>query len=288
MVDDDGDDKRLTLQECADAFALLFPQGPAGADVLAELAPDGWDKSELLLAAHPTPKMLFEEATRLHNNIENLCKNLKKDQEPPMPPPTMKEFTESYKEVPVDSRMECADIVGKCLWVIFSDNHDVIAPDGRMADIGSFRGAGEFIAQWMTEALTDDCYDYMDFYMGTYRISQRADMSPVYRLIFRRLKRLGFGWKYSFPRIGVVQMGPFSKETSPDGAGYDLSAALEQEQAAEKKQRDFEEMRERLRVSYNESVKEARTLPPPEIVKAYMSVYGRAPGGWPPIADEGE
>ena len=71
-----------------------------------------------------------------------------------------------------------AEIIGKCLWDIFSDNHEVIAADGRLADTGSFRGSGGFLAQWMDEALGCSNYDYMDFYMGTVWINQRADMSP--------------------------------------------------------------------------------------------------------------
>src|ERR1041384_5868463 len=122
--DDDRDDKRLSIRECEDVFARLFPQG-IGEDVLAELALEGWEKSELLLVAHPTHEILFDEATRLHNNIENLFKNRKKDQEPASPPPTIEEIAESYQQVPVDARTECAQIVGRCLWDIFSDNHDV-------------------------------------------------------------------------------------------------------------------------------------------------------------------
>lgn len=32
-------------------------------------------------------------------------------------------------------------------WDVFSDNHEVIAADGRVADIGSFRGASAFRAE---------------------------------------------------------------------------------------------------------------------------------------------
>ena len=70
-------------------------------------------------------------------------------------------------------------------------------------------------------------------------------------------------------------------------AGYDPSEALKLEQEESRKQKEFEEMQKNLRQSYNETVREARKLPPPETVKAFMNIYGRAPRGWPPEEDEG-
>jgi hypothetical protein len=37
-------------------------------------------------------------------------------------------------------------LVGQCLWNILSDNHEVLAADGRVLDIGSFRASGGFLA----------------------------------------------------------------------------------------------------------------------------------------------
>lgn len=86
--------------------------------------------------------------------------------------------------------------VAACLWDVFSDNHDVIAPDGRLADIGSFRGAAGFLAAFLNAKLGTSRYGYLDFYMGTLWKSPDADPSPVYRMIFRRLQREGCAWHY--------------------------------------------------------------------------------------------
>lgn len=71
---------------------------------------------------------------------------------------------------------ELTELVGRRLWDIFSDNHEVIAADGRVADIGSFRGASAFL---------DECAsgirgtwregDYMRFYLGTIWMSDGRD-----------------------------------------------------------------------------------------------------------------
>lgn len=42
-------------------------------------------------------------------------------------------------------------------------------------------------------------YDYMDFYMGTVWIADRADLTPVFTAIFRRLVAQGCDWRYIRP-----------------------------------------------------------------------------------------
>jgi hypothetical protein len=60
------------------------------------------------------------------------------------PEPTLDEVRREYQP-PVEQDEEVTQLIGLCLWDIFSDNHEVIAADGRVADIGSFRGAGAFL-----------------------------------------------------------------------------------------------------------------------------------------------
>jgi hypothetical protein len=59
----------------------------------------------------------------------------------PRPEPTLEDVRREYEPAAV----EVTELVGLCLWDIFSDNHDVIADDGRLANIGSFRGAGALL-----------------------------------------------------------------------------------------------------------------------------------------------
>jgi hypothetical protein len=160
---------------------------------------------------HPPVEQLFEERLAMHRNLEQV-RRLGRPREgtaalEPRPEPTLEEVRREYEPSPANQDEEVIELVGLCLWDIFSDNHDVIAADGRVADIGSFRGAGAFLDEYVTrdqEGWRDG--DYMRFYMGTIWISRRADLMPVYALIFRRLKAAGADWVYHFPEIGIVEL----------------------------------------------------------------------------------
>jgi hypothetical protein len=145
---------RLTDRELYALFDRLFPHGFAGSDVLAEIAPEGFEHSPLLACFHPSVEQLFEERVAIHRNLEEWRRlgRRRKDSAAlePRPEPTLKDMRREYEPSLVNEEGEVTELVGLCLWDIFSDNHDVIAADGRFADIGSFRGAGAFLDEYLT------------------------------------------------------------------------------------------------------------------------------------------
>lgn len=153
------------------------------------------------------------------------------------------------------------ELLGCCLWDIFSHNHDVIGPDGRAYHLGSFRGTGDFLADRMAAVYDDPGFDYIDFYMGTLG---EDDHGPVYEWIFRGLKDAGCDWIYSFPRIQLLRLGepaPADGSTDDDDAAREFAASLDR--------------------AHEEAVRKARERPLPALVAAYRRVYGRLPEGWP-------
>jgi hypothetical protein len=258
---DQRQDKRLTDRELHTFFDRLFPHGFAGAELLAEIAPEGWERSPLLACFHPSVQQLFEERVTVHRNLEawrQLGSRRKGTAAlDPRPKPTLEDVQREYETSPVNDQDEVTELVGLCLWDIFSDNHDVIAADGRIANIASFRGAGAFQDEYLTrdqEGWRDG--DYMRFYMGTIWISRRADLMPVYAMIFRRLKAAG--------------------------AAYSVSQAAVAELEAQKRRAEVEQFRAELREANARAREEAMDRPPPATVPAYRQVYGRDPRGWPP------
>ena len=130
-------------------FDRLFPRGFAGQDVVDQIASQGWEQSPLLACFHPSVERIFEERLLLRRNLERLRRLRRRSDgtvaDGASPEPTLEDVRKEYEPSPVEQDDEVTQLVGLCLWDTFSDNHEVIAADGRLADIGSFRGAGAFI-----------------------------------------------------------------------------------------------------------------------------------------------
>jgi hypothetical protein len=249
--------ERYKDEECASLFAVLFPNGFAGKDVLAEIAPEGYPQSTLRFAFHPTVDQVHWERVQSHRNFQSWPwrdKERSKEAEP-----TLEEVVAEYKDFPIATDCEVRELVGMCLWDVFSNGHEVVALDGRLVDIGSWRGAGGFIAEQLNLQIAESKYDYTDFYMGTVWVSQRADLTPVYEMIFRRLKERLLNWRYRFPELGLIEF----PSDQPDGA----------------RSLQIERMRAELEQMHRQAIEDAKDQPVPAIVLAYQSVYGAFPHG---------
>jgi hypothetical protein len=201
----------------------------------------------------------------------------------PQPEPTLEDVRREYEPSPINEEEEVTELVGLCLWDVFSDNHDVIAADGRLADIGSFRAAGAFLDEHLTrdqEGWRDG--DYLRFYLGTIWIHRRADLTPVYAMIFRRLKAVGADWVYHFPELGIIELAPTDDDTGKPDQEYSVSQAAVAELEAQQRRAEVERFRAELRETNARAREEAMDRPPPTTVRAYRQVYGRDPRGWPP------
>ena len=244
---DRPDPPRLSDRECYELFDRLFPGGFAGDDVVEELVANG---GETVLSTF----VATAPETQAPDTVAN------------------------------GPSTALGELVALCLWDVFSENHDVLAADGRIADLGSWRGSADFLADILNAQLRTRRFDYMHFYMGTsgFRLgSEPIDPAPVYLLIFDRLRANGFDWRYSFPQIHLVDLRPLAgepdggEESKPEWEGYSPSEAF----ADEAKRRELAGDLERRN---REAIEAARDRPPPATVEAYRKVYGRFPEGWPP------
>jgi len=268
-------------------FDRLFPRGFAGQDVLDEIAPEGWERSPLLACFHPSVERIYEERLLMHRNLEELRRMRRRRDgsatDVSSPEPALEDVRKDYEPSPVEQNAEVTELVGLCLWDTFSDNHEVIAADGRLADIGSFRGAGAFIDEYLTR--DRDGWregDYMRFYMGTIWIGQRADLAPVYAMIFSRLKAVGADWVYHFPELGIVELPSKDDDRAPSAPGYSVSQSAIAELNAQRRRAEVQRFRAELEEGNARAREEAMDREPPATVRAYRQVYGRDPRGWPP------
>lgn len=272
----------LTNNECKDLLNALFPQGFAGRDVEKAIVPESWKHSALKAAFHPSPEQRYKEFIQRSRNLHKLS-GKGKDSEQTTSELTFEEFLAEYQDPPCEPRRELQELAGLCIWDVFSDSHEVIAPDGRIADLGSFRGTGGFIADYLNEREDNPIkYDYIDFYMGTKLISQRADLSPVYQMIFRRLKQMGGDWIYHFPQLYLIQLRK-PKDRSDDPEQYDAGRAVADELEEREQEQKHEELKKDLAQKNREAAEEAARNEPPRIVSAYADAFGHLPKGWPPV-----
>lgn len=284
---------QLTDEQCWALLEQLFPNGLCDPALVEALAPEGWERSPLVRIAHPTAEQRYEEALRFRDNLRSLMKVRAPEQAETLPAVSLEAIREEMRkeDESVNAIKDCADLVGQCLWDIFSSNHDVVTADGQRVHLGSFRGSAGFIADFRNKSdqRLEDLgilrMDYVQFYMGTELVRHRADVRPVYELIFRRMQRCGLDWRYAHPRLFLFNLRPLAEALRKDGAqglDYDPTENYWREREEAAREAEVAEFQRGLDDDYRRSVENARSGPPPATVEAYRAVYGHWPAGWPP------
>ncbi|MCW3108044.1 MAG: hypothetical protein JWQ09_2550 [Segetibacter sp.] len=112
----------------------------------------------------------------------------------------------------------------------------------------------------------------MDFYMGGIFRHERADLTPVYEFIFKKLSAKNLDWEYSFPRMGLIS---FSKDEDEkdDIANYNPEEAVKKQLEKEQQQNDTEKLQQQFDDLYKSEYEEARYKKPSAEVMAYYNVY---------------
>ena len=245
--------------QCIAVFDRLFPQGFAGDVMLNEIAPEGWARSPLAAVFHPSVDQVYEKCVQLHSNIQSLC--LGDTGRSLQPPATRDEIAREFSQTPIETEREVRELVGKCVWDVFSDNHEVIDADQRVVDLGSFRATGGFIADYVNRCVGFEEYDYIDFYLGTIWIAQRADLTPAYRMLFRRLIKCDLDWIYHFSKLHLIDLQPLrdclEHGKGPEWVGYDPEEALARVQAEEERPRELRSLRDSLGEDHRKAIEES-------------------------------
>ncbi|MFC1482708.1 hypothetical protein ACFL56_00440 [Candidatus Margulisiibacteriota bacterium] len=172
---------------------------------IPKLIPKTFEKSDIYRVLNPTPKQQYKEAVRLYK-VTKKWKN-------PIDKPRRKKYRGQVYPNKKHSDKEIIEqmiyLTGMCIWDIFSDNNEVISNNNKVYDLGSFRGTAGEIAEFINNFYEEYIppffvghYDYCDFYMGTLWIGQRADIAPIYKIIFKTIKSWEADWRlFSFVKI---------------------------------------------------------------------------------------
>jgi hypothetical protein len=245
------------------------------------LAPDGWDDSPLADHAFPPPD---EQEQQARSFMDEMNERLQESGNEAMDEDVQERLFEHMHQrgaAPDVGGTGACDVIGMALWDVFSDNHDVIDPDGVAYHLGSFRGSARFIADTLNETYDlGERYTYLDFYMGASVGEGDEAFLPVYEWIFRRLYERDCDWIYAFPRLHLISFDS-PEDESDDPAAYDPAASVERDLEREENEQEIEELREELDRLHEEAVERAKDEPLPLVVRAYRTVFGELPDGWP-------
>ena len=271
--------EQYSIEECEQLFMALFPHGFAGSDVADALTPNGWEKSPYVFAFHPTVEQAYQRHVESHESLMHLLALTKSEKISELE--SFEDFKLDYKIGEIHPEIELQEIVAACVWDIFSDNNDVVKDD-KVYDIGSFRGAARFIANWLNRT-SEEKYDYIDFYMGSFAKADFCDLTPIYELIFSRLKQMGGDWIFHFTKMNLVDFSNKTNQKPTNLENYNPNEALAHELKKQEEHKAKDNFKEQLEEINAKQKEDALYKPPPPVVKAYRNVFGKFPMGWPPL-----
>src|SRR5437762_4321972 len=267
------DRSRLSDAELRGFLNGLFPRGLAGPDVVAEVAPEGWDRSPLLGCFHPSVEQVFEEEKR--GRRESLHNEARRDVDPnadyvTAPRSKLREVRSQWEPQPVRPIDELGELMGLCLWDVFSDGHVVVAADGRAADFGPFAESSKFLDRYVGGEICSSGRKCFGFSWGTHTLAKRADLTSIFAMIFHRLRSAGGEWVYrGWAEFLVSHTRPHEWPAEPPHRMKPTSPE--------------EDLRRRAKV--DAMVARARewvlNRPTPVTVCGYQAAYKRDPRGWP-------
>jgi len=180
----------------------------------------------------------------------------------------------------IENEWELKGLLGRFLWTIFSNNHDVINKKGEVHTIGSFRGSGCFIAEFLNQHYpSEGSFDYMDFYCSDMFFPEDADLRPIYELLFAKLQAEGCDWKYYFPRMHLISFKK-QEQASENMENYNPTKAMQEQMKQEEKRKAAAKFQKTLDKDYEQRREDAKFKAPPAIVQSYQKVYGSLPLGY--------
>lgn len=262
-------------KECLEILEFIFKDSDA---LYKSVAPKGWNKSDSFHFFHPTVERQYEEHKRSRDMISHL-KNLRGEKlEEPLYD-DISAFAQNDSVDDIEAKKEFNYILGLTTYDIFSNNHSVMSKEGETYDLGSMRGSGRFIADFFNEKLKPDgeTYDYMDFYMGTVWIDERANLLPFYEFIFSKLKLIECNWVYEFPRLYVINFDKSDGINNKPKNYNPTESVLNQID----KDASFDKLKNDLNQSAEADYEDAKYKPLISIVQAYKNVYDCLPKGHP-------
>jgi hypothetical protein len=272
------DQNEMTEKQCFELLRYIFS---GRNELLLKIAPNGWVNAEVVKIFHPTAEQQFHECKRMQDNLNRPKSDRKK-----LEIPELETFAQDILEN-INEQIEFDYALGLCVYDIFSNNHTVLADDKKEFNLGSMRGSGRFISNFFNLEIdsTQKKYDYIDFYMGSIWIAERADLIPFYEYIFLKLKIKECDWQYEFPRLYAIAPPKIHKKKD-DNLTYNPNDSISDQIAEDQEEKESNRFQEVLNTTFEEAFEGAKYKPLTAVVQAYKNIFGVLPDGHPQKALE--
>jgi hypothetical protein len=250
-----------TEKECFEILHLIFKDRK---ELLDSIAPNGWINSEFVRFFHPTTEQQYQESKRMTENINRIKNNSEKSE--------IKNIDcfkqDSFENI--NAQEEFDHILGLSVYDIFFNNHTVFDADNKEYNFGSFRLISDFFTLELASAHTK--YDYMDFYMGSIGIKERAGLKPFYEFIFSILKLNYCTWQYEFPRLYAIKPAA-NDDLKSNNLTYNPTTSVLNQVNEKKKEDEYNEFEQLLNDQFAKDFEDAKYKPLNTLVQAYKNIY---------------
>ena len=259
-------------KECTEVLTVIFNDADT---LLNRIAPQGWKQSVYFPFMHPVREEKTEDLEKKQAVIDLLNRLKAKGAD------FDTDIFERKDPNEINEREDFFYLLGLTVYDIFSNNHSVIAEDGAEFSLGSMRGSGRFIADFINHnfKVGKTKYGYMDFYMGTEMRDDAVDLKPFYEYIFLKLKNLKCDWIYSFPRLHLVSFT--KKEETVNSKDYDPQEAILKQLKEKEEAAKAEEFRNKFDEQFEKEFEAAKYKTLIHVVQAYKNVFQCLPQGHP-------
>ncbi len=259
----------LNLEVLSDAYGDI--------DVTMDtLCPEGVALSPLFANEEKSDESLYDDYLESMKNRNAFMLEQRGDEYKPVTPLSFEAFLKSslYEKEEPDYYAAFIELFSNCIWDIFSGNNAVIK-EGTRIDLGSWRGAAQFIADFVNHYChVDYKYSGNDFYCGNIDDAFRGDYLFIYELIFSRLKEAKCSWIID-EEITMSIDAEFGEEMEQTEAMRIKESSLLAALAENMNKEQLKRVEKELKGEHEKDKINDEELP--SIVQAFVNIYGVMP-----------
>jgi len=251
------------------------------------LSPEGWKNSPLYAVSHPSAAQQMKEELGFNHFTKLILDRMGESvEEDPNFGLTEDQFKELKPGSPTEHDLLC--LLGTCITEIMADYCLVITTKRKFYYLGPMERASNYMARFLNRyyPIPDWEFKPFNFFHASGEAEGRADIMPIWTLLFQRLKERGLDWVYSLPkgdfselidewRTAIKSYDPPPQDMDAYDPAHDMEMEMEREHVLKTIDYVEEVANEML-----EKELEVYAYDPPFMIRGYHAVFGDWPTGF--------